>query len=145
MFELRRPSGEILDLVEEQERCAAVGGRAVERLAEHFACVPVNQLHDRCSQRLQIAEIIELEPEQALGVDAVADQLVDDLGQHSCLANLTGAPQDDRRRQPPRQAEIDGLECPAAKRGKRGDRLAEPPGISVPDDCFQPAAQNLKK
>ena|SRR5271166_4153053 len=40
---------------------------------------------------------------------------------------------------------IDRLECPAAKRGKLGDRLAAPPGVAIPDDGLQARCQKLEQ
>ena len=67
------------------------------------------------------------------------------LGEQGRLADLSWTAQDDRRGEPSREPTIDRLECPAAKRGKLGDRLAAPPEVAIPDDGLQARCQKLEQ
>ena len=79
MLELRGPIGKILNLIEEQIGRTPRRGRLVERLSQHLPGVPVDELHDRHAERLEVDKIVELKPKESPWVDAVLNQLIDDL------------------------------------------------------------------
>jgi hypothetical protein len=132
-------------IVEEHVWSTPLRRRLIQGLTQDFAGVPFNHLNNRHAKRLDVDEIVELEPEEASRINAVLHQLIDYLGEQGCLADLSWTAQDDRRGEPSREPTIDRLECPAAKRGKLGDRLAAPPGVAIPDDGLQARRQKLEQ
>jgi hypothetical protein len=103
VLELRGPVLQVLHLVEQNVGLLAVVCCLVQALAEHVVGEPRAQIQDGHGESTDLRDLVELQSEDPTRRDTVIQELLDDLLEQGCLADLPRAPQDDGGRQSMRE------------------------------------------
>jgi len=133
MLELRGPVREVLNLVEQDEGGAPGSRRFMERLPQYRLRIPAAELQDRTAlEPPDLGDLVELDTEDPFRVDALGEELVDDLGEEGGLPDLPWTPQHDCRGEPVPETPKDRPEGPAPEGGNPRGADPLPPRVVVP-------------
>ena len=129
-LQLGRPFRQVLHFIQKDVGRPLGAGGLVEGLSEDAVLVPGEDCKQWRGQVAQRRELVKLNAEDAVWLDAFgADQVLDDLLLQRCLPDLTCAAQNNGRCEPGMQLTEQDIEGPAALGRKNTPRSPLPPRV----------------
>ena len=129
-LQLGRPFRQVLHFIQKDVGRPLGAGGLVEGLSEDAVLVPGEDCKQRCGQVAQRRELVKLNAQDAVWLDAFgSDQVLDDLLLQGRLPDLTRAAQNNGRRKPGMQLPAQDIERPAAVGRKDTSRSPLPPRV----------------